>query len=127
MDDGPTEPQINFLRGKKLKYTGELPKTKKEASQLIQELCDKEGIPRKSNSSYTPRPTPVEEPSIVHEEATEEDLKYAEPLLKSAARFHRLAVSTIKKRGEPLRGDIINAERNFLLKIAKLRSCEDNS
>ena len=126
MDDGPTEPQINFLRGKKLKYTGELPKTKKEASQLIQELCDKEGIPRKSNSSYTPRPIPVEEPSIVHEEATEEDLKYAESLLKTAAKFHRLAVTAIKKRGEPLRGDIINAERNFLVKIEKLRSCTND-
>tara|TARA_Y100000296_G_C5061806_1_gene200264 strand:- start:114 stop:509 length:396 start_codon:yes stop_codon:yes gene_type:complete len=126
MDDGPTEPQINFLRGKKLKYTGELPKTKKEASQLIQELCDKEGIPRKSNSSYTPRAAPVEEPSIVHEEATEEDLKYAESLLKTAAKFHRLAVTAVKKRGEPLRGDIINAERNFLLKVEKLRSCNNS-
>lgn len=126
MDDGPTEPQINFLRGKKLKYTGELPKTKKEASQLIQELCDKEGIPRKSNSSYTPRPAPVEEPSIEHEEATEEDLKYAESLLNTAAKFHRLAVTEIKKRGEPLRGDIINAERNFLLKVEKLRSCNNS-
>ena len=122
IDDVPTEPQIKFLRGSKLNYTGELPKTKKEASKLIQELCDKAGIPRKTNS-YTPRPIPVEEPSIVHEEATEEDLKYAESLLKTAAKFHRLAVTAIKKRGEPLRGDIINAERNFLVKVEKLRSC----
>ena len=121
IDDVPTEPQIKFLRGSKLNYTGELPKTKKEASKLIQELCDKAGIPRKTNS-YTPRPIPVEEPSIVHEE----DLKYADALLKSAAKFHRLAVTAIKKRGEPLRGDIINAERNFLVKIEKLRSCTND-
>jgi len=122
IDDGPTEPQIKFLRGSKLNYTGELPKTKKEASKLIQELCDRAGIPRKTNS-YTPRPAPVEEPSVKLEEATEEDLKYCEPLLKAAEKFHRLAVTAIKKRGEPLRGDIINAERNFLIKVEKLRSC----
>ena len=124
IDDGPTDKQVNFLKGNVLKYTGEIPKTKREASQLIQELSDKAGLPRKTNS-YTPRPIPVEEPSIVHEEATEEDLKYAEALLKSAAKFHRLAVTAIKKRGEPLRGDIINAERNFLIKVEKLRSCNN--
>jgi hypothetical protein len=126
IDEGPSDKQVAFLRGNTLKYTGEIPKTKREASRLIQELSDKAGIPRKPNTSYTPRPTPVEEPSIVHEEATEEDLKYADALLKSAAKFHRLAVTAIKKRGEPLRGDIINAERNFLVKVEKLRSCNNS-
>jgi len=121
IDDVPTEPQIKFLRGSKLNYTGELPKTKKEASKLIQELCDKAGIPRKTNS-YTPRPIPVEEPSVKYEEATEEDLKYSEPTVKLARKFHRIAVSEILLRGEPLRGDIINAERNFLIKCEKLRT-----
>ena len=125
IDDGPTDKQVAFLRGARLNYTGDLPKTKKEASQLIQELSDKAGIPRKPNPSYTPRPTPVEEPSVKLEEATEEDLKYCEPLLKAAEKFHRLAVTAIKKRGEPLRGDIINAERNFLIKVEKLRSCNN--
>jgi len=125
IDDGPTDRQVAFLRGNTLKYTGEIPKTKRQASQLIQELSDKAGIPRKPNPSYTPRPAPVEEPSVKLEEATEEDLKYCEPLLKAAEKFHRLAVTAIKKRGEPLRGDIINAERNFLVKVEKLRSCNN--
>jgi len=116
VDNTPTEKQLVYLR--KLGYDGPVPATRKDASKLIEERA-----PPKANSSYTPRPTPVEEPSIVHEEATEEDLKYAESLLKTAAKFHRLAVTAIKKRGEPLRGDIINAERNFLVKIEKLRSC----
>ena len=125
IDEGPSDKQVAFLRGNTLKYTGEIPKTKREASRLIQELSDKAGIPRKPNPSYTPKAAPVTESSIVHEEATEEDLKYADALLKSAAKFHRLAVTAIKKRGEPLRGDIINAERNFLVKVEKLRSCNN--
>ena len=119
VDSTPTEKQLVYLR--KLGYHGPKPETLKEASKLIEERA-----PPKANSSYTPRPTPVEEPSIVHEEATEEDLKYAESLLKTAAKFHRLAVTAIKKRGEPLRGDIINAERNFLVKVEKLRSCNNS-
>ena len=118
VDNTPTEKQLAYLR--RLGYTGPAPTTLKEASKLIEGL-----VPPKANSSYTPRAAPVEEPSIVHEEATEEDLKYAESLLKTAAKFHRLAVTAIKKRGEPLRGDIINAERNFLVKIEKLRSCNN--
>ena len=118
MDNTPTEKQLVYLR--KLGYDGPVPATRKEVSKLIEERA-----PPKANSSYTPRAAPVEEPSIVHEEATEEDLKYAESLLKTAAKFHRLAVTAIKKRGEPLRGDIINAERNFLVKIEKLRSCNN--
>ena len=125
IDDGPTDRQVAFLRGNTLKYTGEIPKTKRQASQLIQELSDKAGIPRKPNTSYTPRPAPVEEPSVKLEEATEEDLKYSAVLLSAADKFHRLAVTAIKKRGEPLRGDIINAERNFLVKVEKLRSCNN--
>ena len=119
VDNTPTEKQLAYLR--RLGYTGPAPTTLKEASKLIEERA-----PPKANSSYTPRAAPVEEPSIVHEEATEEDLKYAEILLKTAAKFHRLAVTAIKKRGEPLRGDIINAERNFLVKIEKLRSCTND-
>ena len=119
VDNTPTEKQLVYLR--KLGYDGPAPATRKDASKLIEERA-----PPKANSSYTPRAAPVEEPSIVHEEATEEDLKYAEALLKSAAKFHRLAVTAIKKRGEPLRGDIINAERNFLVKIEKLRSCTND-
>ena len=126
IDEGPTDKQVAFLRGNTLKHTGEIPKTKREASRLIQELSDKAGLPRKPNPSYTPKPTPVEESSVKLEEATEEDLKYSEPLLKAAAKFHRLAVTAIKTRGEPLRGDIINAERNFLLKVEKLRSCNNS-
>ena len=125
IDDGPTDKQVNFLKGNVLKYTGEIPKTKREASQLIQELSDKAGLPRKTNS-YTPRPAPVEEPSVKLEEATEEDLKYSAVLLSAADKFHRLAVTAIKKRGEPLRGDIINAERNFLLKVEKFRTCNNS-
>ena len=119
VDNTPTDKQLSYLR--RLGYTGPAPTTLKEASKLIEGLA-----PPKANSSYTPRPTPVEEPSIVHEEATEEDLKDAESLLKTAAKFHRLAVTAIKKRGEPLRGDILNAERNFLVKIEKLRSCTND-
>ena len=119
VDNTPTEKQLAYLR--RLGYTGPAPATLKEASKLIEGLA-----PPKANSSYTPRAAPVEESSIVHEEATEEDLKYAESLLKTAAKFHRLAVTAIKKRGEPLRGDIINAERNFLVKIEKLRSCNNS-
>ena len=119
VDNTPTEKQLAYLR--RLGYTGPAPTTLKEASKLIEGLA-----PQKANSSYTPSAAPVEEPSIVHEEATEEDLKYAESLLKTAAKFHRLAVTAIKKRGEPLRGDIINAERNFLVKIEKLRSCTND-
>ena len=119
VDNTPTEKQLVYLR--KLGYNGPAPTTLKEASKLIEERA-----PPKKNSSYTPRAAPVEEPSIVHEEATEEDLKYAESLLNTAAKFHRLAVTEIKKRGEPLRGDIINAERNFLLKVEKLRSCNNS-
>ena len=119
MDNTPTEKQLVYLR--KLGYNGPAPTTLKEASKLIEERA-----PPKKNSSYTPRAAPVEEPSIVHEEATEEDLKYAEYLLETAAKFHRLAVTAVKKRGEPLRGDIINAERNFLLKVEKLRSCNNS-
>ena len=118
VDNTPTEKQLAYLR--RLGYTGPAPATLKEASKLIEELA-----PPKANSSYTPRAAPVTESSIVHEEATEEDLKYADALLKSAAKFHRLAVTAIKKRGEPLRGDIINAERNFLVKVEKLRSCNN--
>ena len=118
MDNTPTDKQLSYLR--RLGYNGPAPTTLKEASKLIEGLA-----PPKANSSYTPRAAPVEEPSIVHEEATEEDLKYAEILLKTAAKFHRLAVTAIKKRGEPLRGDIINAERNFLVKVEKLRSCNN--
>lgn len=119
VDNTPTEKQLVYLR--KLGYNGPAPTTLKEASKLIEERA-----PPKKNSSYTPRAAPVEEPSIVHEEATEEDLKYAESLLETAAKFHRLAVTAVKKRGEPLRGDIINAERNFLLKVEKLRSCNNS-
>ena len=119
VDNTPTEKQLAYLR--RLGYTGPAPATLKEASKLIEGLA-----PPKANSSYTPRAATVTESSIVHEEATEEDLKYADALLKSAAKFHRLAVTAIKKRGEPLRGDIINAERNFLVKIEKLRSCNNS-
>ena len=119
VDNTPTEKQLVYLR--KLGYDGPVPATRKEVSKLIEERA-----PPKGNSSYTPRAAPVTESSIVHEEATEEDLKYAESLLKTAAKFHRLAVTAIKKRGEPLRGDIINAERNFLVKIEKLRSCTND-
>ena len=119
VDNTPTEKQLVYLR--KLGYNGPAPSTRTEASKLIEERA-----PPKKNSSYTPRPAPVEEPSIEHEEATEEDLKYAESLLNTAAKFHRLAVTEIKKRGEPLRGDIINAARNFLLKVEKLRSCNNS-
>ena len=119
VDNTPTEKQLVYLR--KLGYDGPVPATRKEVSKLIEERA-----PPKENSSYTPKAAPVTESSIVHEEATEEDLKYAESLLKTAAKFHRLAVTAIKKRGEPLRGDIINAERNFLVKIEKLRSCTND-
>ena len=119
VDNTPTEKQLVYLR--KLGYDGPVPATRKEVSKLIEERA-----PPKENSSYTPRAAPVTESSIVHEEATEEDLKYADALLKTAAKFHRLAVTAIKKRGEPLRGDIINAERNFLVKIEKLRSCTND-
>ena len=118
VDNTPTEKQLVYLR--KLGYDGPAPATRKDASKLIEERA-----PPKANSSYTPRAAPVEEPSVKYEEATEEDLKYCEPLLKAAEKFHRLAVTAIKKRGEPLRGDIINAERNFLVKVEKLRSCNN--
>ena len=119
VDNTPTEKQLVYLR--KLGYDGPVPATRKDASKLIEERA-----PPKENSSYTPRAAPVTESSIVHEEATEEDLKYDDALLKTAAKFHRLAVTAIKKRGEPLRGDIINAERNFLVKVEKLRSCNNS-
>ena len=118
IDKTPSEPQLKYLRN--LKYTGPAPATSGEASKLIEKLLGKK--PNSPQASLR-----IEESSVVYEEATDEDLKYSEPLLNSAAKFHRLAVTAIKKRGEPLRGDIINAERNFLVKIAKLRACEDHS
>ena len=120
IDKTPSDKQLKYLRN--LKYTGPAPATSGEASKLIEELLGKK--PNSPAPQASPR---IEEPSVVYEEATDEDLKYSEPLLNSAAKFHRLAVTAIKKRGEPLRGDIINAERNFLVKIAKLRACEDHS
>ena len=117
IDKTPSEKQLKYLRN--LKYTGEAPATSGEASKLIEKL-----LGNKPNPS-APQAAP-QDPVIVYEEATEEDLKYAEALLKAADKFHRLAVTSIKKRGEPLRGDIINAERNFLLKVEKLRTCNNS-
>jgi len=116
IDKTPSDKQLKYLRN--LKYTGPAPATSGEASKLIEEI-----LGNKPNSP-APQAAP-QEPIIVHEEATEEDLKYAEALLKAADKFHRLAVTSIKKRGEPLRGDIINAERNFLVKVEKLRTCNN--
>ena len=117
IDKTPSDKQLKYL--KNLGYAGPAPATSGEASKLIEEK-----IGKKPNSP-TPQTAP-QEPIIVHEEATEKDLEYAESLLKTAAKFHRLAVTSIKKRGEPLRGDIINAERNFLLKVEKLRTCNNS-
>ena len=50
---------------------------------------------------------PVELPT-----ATEDDLKYSEGLLDHADRIERLAVYRLKMKHIPLRGDIVNAERN---------------
>jgi len=118
IDKTPSEKQLKYLRN--LKYTGPAPATSGEASKLIEELLGK-----KPNTPAPQAAVLSSDLSIVHEEATEEDLKYSEPTLKLAAKFHRLAVTAIKKRGEPLRGDIINAERNFLVKVEKLRSCNN--
>ena len=60
---------------------------------------------------------PVELPT-----ATEDDLKYSEGLLSHADRIERLAVYRLKKKHIPLRGDIVNAERNYLVALQNLRS-----
>ena len=62
------------------------------------------------------------EPSKPLPSATEEDLKYNEGLLKAAGRFDRLAVYRLTEKGIPLRGDIVNAERNFLINLERLRT-----
>ena len=117
IDKTPSDKQLKYLRN--LGYAGPAPATSGEASKLIEEK-----IGKKPNSP-TPQAAP-QDPVIVHEEATEEDLRFSEALLKAADKFHRLAVTSIKKRGEPLRGDIINAERNFLLKVEKFRTCNNS-
>ncbi len=59
---------------------------------------------------------PIELPT-----ATEDDLKYSEGLLAHADRIERLAVYRLKKKHIPLRGDIVNAERNYLIALQNLR------
>ena len=54
--------------------------------------------------------------------ATEEDLKYSETLISFADKIERLAVYRLTKKGIPLRGDIVNAERNFLLEVVKFQT-----
>ena len=58
--------------------------------------------------------------------ASEEDLKYNEGLLKAAGRFDRLAVYRLTEKGIPLRGDIVNAERNFLINLERLRTTNNS-
>ena len=66
------------------------------------------------------------EPSKPLPNATEEDLKYNEGLLKAASRFDRLAVYRLTEKGIPLRGDIVNAERNFLVNLERLRTANNS-
>lgn len=66
------------------------------------------------------------EPSKPLPNATEEDLKYNEGLLKAAGRFDRLAVYRLTEKGIPLRGDIVNAERNFLINLERLRTTNNS-
>jgi len=66
------------------------------------------------------------EPSKPLPNATEEDLKYNEGLLKAASRFDRLAVYRLTEKGIPLRGDIVNAERNFLINLERLRTANNS-
>ena len=66
------------------------------------------------------------EPSKPLPNATEEDLKYNEGLLKAAGRFDRLAVYRLTEKGIPLRGDIVNAERNFLINLERLRTANNS-
>ena len=66
------------------------------------------------------------EPSKPLPSATEEDLKYNEGLLKAAGRFDRLAVYRLTEKGIPLRGDIVNAERNFLINLERLRTTNNS-
>ena len=66
------------------------------------------------------------EPSKPLPSATEEDLKYNEGLLKAAGRFDRLAVYRLTEKGIPLRGDIVNAERNFLINLERLRTANNS-
>jgi len=119
IDKTPSEKQVKFLRY--LGHTGPIPATSAEASTLISELKAK-----KSGSVIeTQQPTvaqPTVEPSIPLPSATEEDLKYNEGLLEAAGRFDRLAVYRLTKKGIPLRGDIVNAERNFLVNLERLRT-----
>ena len=66
------------------------------------------------------------EPSKPLPNATEEDLKYNEGLLKAAGRFDRLAVYRLTEKGIPLLGDIVNAERNFLINLERLRTANNS-
>tara|TARA_R100001530_G_scaffold130133_1_gene100860 strand:+ start:840 stop:1238 length:399 start_codon:yes stop_codon:yes gene_type:complete len=66
------------------------------------------------------------EPTTPLPSATEEDLKYSEGLLKAAGRFDRLAVHRLTEKGIPLRGDIVNAERNFLVNLERLRATNNS-
>jgi len=66
------------------------------------------------------------EPSKPLPNATEEDLKYNEGLLAAASRFDRLAVYRLTEKGIPLRGDIVNAERNFLINLERLRTTNNS-
>jgi len=74
-----------------------------------------------SNTQQTTIAQQSVEPAIPLPTATEEDLKYNEGLLAAAGRFDRLAVYRLTGKGIPLRGDIVNAERNFLVNLERLR------
>ena len=79
-----------------------------------------------SNTQQTTIAQQSVEPAIPLPTATEEELKYNEGLLAAAGRFDRLAVYRLTGKGIPLRGDIVNAERNFLVNLERLRHANNS-
>jgi len=111
VDSSVTDAQKRYLV--RLKYSGPEPKDKKEASQIIESIVGKSSKP-----SFQQQSTVVSSEDFV--EATPEELKAAEHTINVADKYERLAISRIKKRGAPLRGDVVHAERMYLIHVQGL-------
>ena len=116
IDTSVTDAQKRYLV--RLKYSGPEPKDKKEASQIIDKILHN-------------KVDPPHEPATIRSEdfveATPEELKAAEHTINVADKYERLAISRIKKRGAPLRGDVVHAERMYLIHVQDLLNAVRNS
>tara|TARA_B110000014_G_scaffold262779_1_gene257595 strand:- start:8681 stop:9046 length:366 start_codon:yes stop_codon:yes gene_type:complete len=114
IDQTPSEAQLKYLT--RLSYNGPAPTTKKQASQIIEGIVGKSSKPSfqqqpASNENFVP--------------ATPEELTIEQQLIEVADKYERLAISRITSRGAPLRGDVVHAERMYLVHIAAhLNACQ---